>query len=80
MDLLRSIWPTPFKVQPGKIGSLIIQLVIFLIVCAIVGFVANLLASVPVVCIIFTVIGSLMCIYSTVGIILCILKFVGVIK
>lgn len=80
MDLLRKIWPTPFKVEPGKIGSLIIQVIIFLIVCAIVGFVASLLTSVPVVGIVFTVITSLMGIYSTVGIILCILKFVGVVK
>ncbi len=36
MNFLRSVWPTPFKIEKGKIGSFIIQLGIFVVICAVV--------------------------------------------
>lgn len=79
MDFLKTLWPTPFKVKPGNVVSLIIQLIIFVVVCAIFGFLIGLLAGIPIIGIIFILIGSLMEIYSTVGIVLCFLKFFKVI-
>ncbi len=80
MDLLKKIWPTPFKVEKGNIVSLLIQLVIFLVICALVGWLIGLLAGIPVIGIIFSLLGSLMEIYGLVGIVLCILKFLDIVK
>lgn len=80
MDFLKAIWPTPFKIKEKNVVSLLIQLIIFLVVCALVGWLVGLLAKVPIVGIVFAVIGSLMGVYSTVGIVLCFLKFFAVLK
>ena len=79
MDLLKKIWPTPFKVEKGNIVSLIIQLVIFLVICAVGGFVIGLLSGMPIVGWLFSLLGSLVDLYGFVGIVLAILKFVGVV-
>ncbi|MBQ6053441.1 MAG: hypothetical protein IJL30_09205 [Clostridia bacterium] len=80
MNFLRKIWPTPFNIKPGSIGSFLIQLIIFIIICVVVGFLMSLLSGIAVIGPIFAVIGSLMGIYSTVGIILCILRFFNIVK
>ena len=79
MQFLRSLWPTPFKIKKGDVISLIVQLVIFLVVCAVVGWLIGILAGIPILGIIFTLLGSLMEIYSLVGIVLCVLKFLGIV-
>ena len=79
MSTLKAIWPTPFKIEKGNIVSFIIQLVIFLVVCAVVGWLIGLLAHLPLLGAIFTLLGALLEIYNTVGIVLCILVFVGAI-
>jgi hypothetical protein len=79
MQFLRSLWPTPFKIKKGDVVSLIVQLVIFLVVCAVVGWLISILAGIPILGIIFTLLGSLMEIYSLVGIVLCVLKFLGIV-
>lgn len=79
MQFLRSLWPTPFKIKKGDVVSLIVQLVIFLVVCAVVGWLIGLLSAIPILGIIFTLLGSLMEIYSLVGIVLCVLKFLGIV-
>ncbi|MBO5279861.1 MAG: hypothetical protein J6B55_01435 [Clostridia bacterium] len=81
MDLLRKIWPTPFKIEKGNIVSFLIQLIIFLVITAIAGAVVGVLASIKIIGFdfIFGTIGSLMGIYGFVGIVLCILKFLGIV-
>lgn len=77
MDLIKKVWPTPFNIKEKDVTSLVIQLVIFLVVCAIAGVIIGFLAGIPIVGILFSIIGSLMGIYSLVGIVLCVLKFLG---
>ena len=77
MDLLRKIWPTPFKIEKGNIASFLIQLIIFLVVVAVVGWLIALLAALPIIGIIFGLVGSLIGVYNIVGIVLCVLKFLG---
>ncbi len=79
MKYLKQFWPTPFKIQKGNVISFIVQLVIFLVVCAVVGWLIGVLASIPVIGIIFSLVGALMEIYGLVGIVLCVLKFLGVV-
>ena len=78
MSTLKTIWPTPFKIKKGDVASLIIQLVIFVVVCAVVGWVISLLSAIPVLGLIFKLVGALVEIYGVVGIVLCVLVFVGV--
>ena len=78
--MLQKIWPTPFKIKKGDLTSFLIQLIIFVVLTTVIGWLIGLLAKVPVVGIIFGLVGSLMGIYTVVGIVLCILRFVGVLE
>ena len=80
MDFIKSLWPTPFKIERKNPVSFVIQLIIFLVICAVVGILIGVLSSIPIVGVIFWIVGSLMEIYSIVGVILCILVFLDVIK
>lgn len=80
MDLLKKIWPTPFMIKEKDVASFIIQLVIFLVVCTVIGWVIALLAGIPILGIIFGLIGALFEIYGIVGIVLCVLTFLGMAK
>jgi hypothetical protein len=80
MDFLKTLWPTPFKVKEKDLVSLLIQLIIFHVICAVVGWLIAILAKFPIIGIVFALVGSLMEIYSIVGIVLCVLKFLAVLK
>ena len=79
MDFLKKYWPTPFKIKEKDVVSFVIQLLIFVVICAVVGWLISLLASVPVIGIIFGVIGAVVELYGLVGIDLSILKFIGIV-
>ncbi len=80
MDFIKTLWPTPFKIKEKDFSSFIIQLIIFLVICAVVGVLIKIFALVPIIGIIFWIVGGLMELYSAVGIILCILQFLGALK
>lgn len=77
MNLIKQVWPTPFKIKEKDVASLVIQLVIFLVICALIGWLIGLLAGIPVIGILFSIIGVVVEIYGLVGIVLCVLKFIG---
>lgn len=77
MDFLKKYWPTPFKVNKGDAVSLVVQVLVLIIVCAVVGILIGVLAGIPLIGIIFSIIGALVEAYGLVGIILCVLKFLG---
>lgn len=78
MDLIKKLWPTPFKIEKGNLASFLIQLIIFLVITAVVGVLIGVLSAIPILGIIFWIVGALMEIYTIVGIVLCILNFLGV--
>ena len=80
MDLLKTIWPTPFKIERKNLSSFLIQLIIFVVICAVVGVLFGVLGSIPVLGVIFWILGSLLELYSIVGIVLCVLVFLDVLK
>ena len=80
MDFLKKVWPTPFKITEKDVVSFVIQLIIFIVVCAVVGFLIGILAALPLIGIIFSILGGLVELYGFIGIILCILKFLGMVK
>ena len=80
MDMLKKLWPTPFKIERKNLSSFLIQLIIFIVACAVVGVLIGVLSAIPIIGIIFWIVGSLLEIYSIVGIVLCVLVFLDVIK
>ena len=79
MDSLKKIWPTPFKIKKGDLKSFLIQLIVFVVVCAVIGFLISVLAKIPVVGIVAWIAGLVVEVYNIVGIVLCILKFFGIV-
>lgn len=80
MDMLKKYWPTPFKIVEKDVVSFVTQLVIFIVVCAVIGFVIGICSAIPVLGIIFWILGLIVEVYGIVGIVLCVLKFLGQIK
>ena len=78
MNIIKKIWPTPFKIKSGSISSLLIRLILFLVGVTISCVLLSILSAIPIVGIIFTIIGSLMGLYTLVGCVLCVLVFLGI--
>jgi len=80
MEMLHKLWPMVFKIEKGNVGSFIVRLILFVVVCAVVGWVIGLLSGIFLIGIIFSILGALLELYGLVGIVLCILVFVGTVK
>lgn len=80
MDFLKKLWPTPFKIRSKDVVSFVVQLVIFIVICAVVGVAIGLLAKIPVVGILFSIVGSVIGLYGLIGIVLCVLVFLDIVK
>lgn len=80
MDTLKKLWPMPFGIEEKNVSSFLVQLVIFVVICAVVGFLIGILAGIPILGVIFSILGGLVELYGLVGIILCVLKFLGLVK
>lgn len=80
MDYMKKLWPTPFTIKEKDFTSFIIQLLVFVVICAVVGILIGVLAKIAIIGIIFSIIGGLMELYGLIGIILCVLKFLGLVK
>ena len=79
MEFLQKFWPTPFKIEKGNVASFLVQLIIFVLLTAVFVILIGVLAAIPIVGIIFGIIGSLMGLYTLIGVVLCILRFVDVV-
>ncbi len=79
MEQLQKLFPIPYKVEKGDLTNFLIILIAFVVVCALFGVLIGLLSRIPVLGVIFTIIGSLVDLYGLVGIVLCILRFIGTI-
>lgn len=80
MEILKTLWPTPFKIKPKDLGSFIGQLIVFALVCVVFSILIGILSVIPIVGWIFGILGGLVDIYCVVGIVLCILKFANALK
>lgn len=78
MDILKKFFPVAFKATEVK--AFIISLIIYVLIDIVCGFVIGLLAKIPVLGIIFSLLGSLVGLYALVGVVLSILVFVKVVK
>ena len=78
METLKKFFPTAFKAT--DVSKFIISLIIYAVIDIVCGFVIGLLAKIPLIGILFSLVGSLVGLYAFIGIVLCILVFVKVIK
>ena len=78
MDMLKKIFPFSFGVK--DITALVVSLVIYIVGGAVIGLVFGLLAKIPLVGILFSIIGWLVGVYCLIGIILAVLEYFNLIK
>ena len=78
MDMLKKIFPFSFGVK--DITALVVALVIYIVGGAVIGLVFGLLAKIPLVGILFSIIGWLVGVYCLIGIILAVLEYFNLIK
>lgn len=75
---MKKVFPHAFKVT--EVASFVVTLIIYALVAIVGGSVIGPLAKLPIIGIIFTLVGSLVSLYALVGIVLSILVFVKVLK
>ncbi len=80
MDMLKTFWPFAFKVKEKDVPSFVIALIIFVLICGIIGALIGVLAGIPIIGLIFKIVGVVLEAYGAVGIVLSILAFIGKLK
>lgn len=78
MELLKKIYPHAFRANELK--DFIVALVVYLLIDVVCGLVIGFLAKIPLIGILFSILGSVVGLFALVGVILSILVFVKVIK
>jgi len=77
MDVLKKVFPFSFK--SNDLTGFIVALIFYVIICGICGAIIGFLTKIPLLGIIFSILGSVLGIYGLIGIILSVLVFVKVI-
>ena len=78
MDILKQIFPHAFKTK--DVNALIVNLLIYILIDVVCGVIIGLLVKIPIIGILFTIVGSLVGLYALVGIVLTILVYLKVIE
>lgn len=80
MDLLKMIFPFSFNVKVKDVTSLVISIIIYIVGGFVAGLVIGLLGAIPVIGILFVLVGSVLGLYTLAGIVFAVLKFCDVLK
>ncbi len=78
MDILKKYFPYAFKAT--ELRAFVIALIVYVLIDVVCGFVIGLLANIPLIGIIFSILGAVVGLYALIGIVLSVLAFVKVIK
>ncbi len=78
MDFLKKYLPHAFKAK--QTNDFIVSLIIYAAIAIVGGAIIGLLAKLPIIGLIFSIVGAIVDLYALVGIVLSILVFVKVIK
>ena len=79
MDMLKKFFPLSFQPKPD-IASLVINILIQLVVSAVAGWVISIVAAIPLIGIIFGLVGSLVGLYFMAGIVISLLDYFKILK
>jgi hypothetical protein len=78
MALLKKLFPYSFGIKDT--ADFIVKLIVYVVAGAIAGILIGVLAGIPIVGLIFSIVGGLVDLYVTVGIVLTILVFCKILK
>ena len=78
MDMLKKYFPFSFKAKDVK--DLVINIVIYLVVSIVSGWVLGLIGAIPVIGLIADLVGALLGLYCLVGIVLALLDYFKLLK
>ena len=78
MNTLKKLFPSAFTAN--SLTAFIIALVIYVLIDVICGGVIGLLVKIPLIGVIFSILGSLIGIYALIGVILSFLVFLKIVK
>lgn len=78
MDMLKKFFPFSFKSKDVK--DLVINIVVYLLASILVGWVLGLLSGIPILGVLFSLIGSLFGLYCLVGAVLAVLDYLKILK
>lgn len=78
MDKVKKFFP--FSVKGTDIKSLVISIIIYIVIGFVGGLIIGLLGAIPLIGLLFRIVGWLLDIYCLVGIVLAVLHFLGVVK
>ena len=78
MDILNKLFPYSFGAKEVK--DLVVKIIVYIIAGAIVGVIIGLLAAIPFIGLIFSLIGGLVELYVLIGIVLVVLDYLKVLK
>ena len=78
MDMLKKFFPHAFKAT--NLTAFIITLIVYILIDVVCGFVIGLLSAIPLLGIIFRIIGWVVDVYCLVGIVLVVLDYLKVLK
>lgn len=78
MDFLKKYLPHAFKAK--QTNDFIVSLIIYAAIAIVGGAIIGLLAKLPIIGILFSIVGAIVDLYALLGVILSILVFVKVIK
>lgn len=78
METLKKIFPFSFK-EPTT-NNLVVSIIVYIVVSFVVGIVLGLLAKIPLIGWIFSIVSSIVGLYCFIGIVLVLLYFFKVIK
>lgn len=78
MDTIKKLFPFSFRATDAK--ETVIAVVLYLIADLVCGIVIGVLGKIPVLGVVFSIIGWLAGLYFLIGIVLTILAFLGVLK
>ena len=78
MDMLKKIFPHAFKAK--DVVSLVVALIIYIVVGGIVGWVIGKLTAIPLIGLVFALLGYVVWAYGMIGIILSVLVFLKLVK
>lgn len=79
MDTLKKFFPLSFKAK-DSVANLIINIIIYLVIGIVAGFIIGLFAWLPIIGLLFSLIGSLVELYILGGIVISVLDYLKILK
>ncbi len=78
MDTLKKLFPLSFR--EATTNNLVVTIIVYIVVSAVVGLVLGLLAKIPLIGWIFSIVSGLVGLYCFIGIVLVVLVFLKIVK